>query len=67
MSVYRFVGPNPTNMRQALFPTLHVLGGAALLAATLASVLWSWRVRRVAVEPMPSARTLDGGTLGGRA
>ena len=67
MSVYRFVGPNPENMRQALFPTLHVLGGAALLAATLASVLWSWRVRHVAAETLPSARTLDGGTLGGRA
>ena len=67
MSVYRFVGPDPKTVSQGLFPTLHVLGGAALLAATLASVLWSWRVRRVAPEPLPSARTLDGGTLGGRA
>jgi cytochrome c oxidase assembly protein subunit 15 len=67
MSVYRFVGPNPTSMEQALFPTLHVLGGAALLAATLASVLWSWRVRRVAAEPAQAARTLDGGAMGGRA
>ncbi len=51
MSVYRFVGPKPTDLRQALFPTLHVVGGAALLASTLACVLWSWRVRSARSEP----------------
>jgi len=67
MSVYRFVGPDPKTVSQGLFPTLHVLGGAALLAATLSCVLWSWRVRQVAAEPAPAARTLDGGAMGGRA
>lgn len=52
MALYRFVGPDPKTVSEGLFPTLHVLGGAALLAATLASVLWSWRVR--AVRSMPS-------------
>jgi len=65
MSVYRFVGPNPTTVKQALFPTLHVLGGAALLASTLASVLWSWRVRG-AREPAGAAQTLGDGAMGGR-
>jgi len=62
MSVYRFVGPNPTDVGQALFPTLHVLGGAALLAGTLASVLWSWRVRATRAESSGVARSALGGT-----
>ena len=68
MSVYRFVGPNPTDMRQALFPTLHVVGGAALLASTLACVLWSWRVRGASGERAVAARE-DGSkrALGGTA
>lgn len=64
MSVYRFVGPNPTTMNQALFPTLHVVGGAALLASTLAAVLWSWRVRSAPEVPAEAARSV-GGAMGG--
>jgi len=62
MAVYRFVGPNPTDVGQALFPTLHVLGGAALLASTLACVLWSWRVRAARPESSQMARSALGGT-----
>jgi len=62
MSVYRFVGPNPTDVGQALFPTLHVLGGAALLASTLACVLWGWRVRAARSEPSHVAHDALGGT-----
>jgi heme A synthase len=62
MSVYRFVGPKPTNVGQALFPTLHVVGGAALLASTLAAVLWSWRVRTARAESSRMARNALGGT-----
>ncbi|MBK7645221.1 MAG: COX15/CtaA family protein [Planctomycetes bacterium] len=64
MSVYRFVGPNPTDMNQALFPTLHVVGGAALLASTLASVLWSWRVRSARSEPARARREAGGNAVG---
>jgi cytochrome c oxidase assembly protein subunit 15 len=64
MSVYRFVGPNPTDIGQGLLPTLHVLGGAALLASTLASVLWSWRVRGAASEPERAARPVGSGAVG---
>ncbi len=67
MSVYRFVGPNPTTIEQALFPTLHVLGGAALLASTLACALWSWRVRGTAAAAGRYARPLGDGATGGRA
>jgi cytochrome c oxidase assembly protein subunit 15 len=62
MAVYRFVGPNPTSIGQGLFPTLHVVGGAALLASTLAAVLWSWRVRSAADEPARAARRALEGT-----
>jgi len=65
MSVYRFVGPNPTSVGQALFPTLHVLGGAALLASTLACVLWSWRVRGASGAEMRDARATSRGAMGG--
>ena len=51
MAVYRFVGPDPTTVSQGLFPTLHVVGGAALLASTLACALWSWRVRATRAQP----------------
>ncbi len=62
MSAYRFVGPDPKTVGQGLFPTLHVLGGAALLAATLASVLWSWRVRAARSAPARMAHDALGGT-----
>lgn len=67
MSVYRFVGPNPTDMRQALLPTLHVVGGAALLASTLAATLWSWRVRQAGPAAQGDAHTVAGRALGGSA
>jgi cytochrome c oxidase assembly protein subunit 15 len=62
MSVYRFVGPDPTTVGQGLLPTLHVVGGAALLASTLAAVLWGWRVRAARAE---STRVAHHDALGG--
>lgn len=52
LTVYVFVGRNPTQIQQALFPTLHVIGGAALLLASVCTALWSHRVSfsRVPVE-----------------
>jgi cytochrome c oxidase assembly protein subunit 15 len=50
LSVYVVVGRNPGNVGQSLFPTLHVMGGAALLLACVASFMWSLRLSR-APEP----------------
>lgn len=44
LAVYVFVGRNPTQIQQALVPTLHVIGGAALLLASVRTALWSHRV-----------------------
>lgn len=67
MSVYRFVGPNPTDLNQALLPTLHVVGGAALLASTLAATLWSWRVRQAGPAARSDAPAVARRALGGSA
>jgi len=44
LSVYVIVGRNPGTVPQSLFPTLHVMGGAALLSSTVAALLWSHKV-----------------------
>jgi cytochrome c oxidase assembly protein subunit 15 len=46
LSVYVVVGKNPTSVGQSLFPTLHVMCGAALLLACVASLMWSLRLAR---------------------
>lgn len=49
-SVYIWVGKNPTEFRQSLVPTLHVMGGAGLLLASVRSALWIRRIGRRADE-----------------
>ncbi len=44
LSVYVIVGRNPGTVPQSLFPTLHVMGGAALLSSAVAALLWSHKV-----------------------
>lgn len=44
LSVYVLYGRQPTVVEQSLFPTLHVMGGAALLLATACAALWSHRL-----------------------
>jgi heme a synthase len=44
LSVYVFVGRDPQTIAQSLFPTLHVIGGALLLYAAVASAMWSTRL-----------------------
>jgi len=43
-SVYVLVGKVAESVQQGLFPTLHVIGGAALLCASLATVMWTRRL-----------------------
>ena len=43
-TVYVLVGDVAATVEQGLFPTLHVLGGAALLCAAVAAVLWTRRL-----------------------
>jgi cytochrome c oxidase assembly protein subunit 15 len=44
LSVYVLYGRQPTVVEQSLFPTLHVMGGAALLLTTVCAALWSHRL-----------------------
>jgi cytochrome c oxidase assembly protein subunit 15 len=50
LSVYVLVGKNPGNVQESLFPTLHVMGGAALLSTSVAALLWSRRIPRTAAS-----------------
>lgn len=44
-------GKTPTELHQSLFPTLHVVGGAALLFASAALLVEAWRRVAAAAEP----------------
>ncbi|MFN0244220.1 MAG: COX15/CtaA family protein [Planctomycetota bacterium] len=54
-SVYLWVGKNPTEFQQSLVPTLHVMGGAGLLLASVRSALWVRRFGRPASTTAPVA------------
>lgn len=49
LSIYVIVGRNPGSVPQSLFPTLHVMGGAALLSTSVTAFLWSWKRPRTVV------------------
>ena len=57
LTVYVIIGRHPSDVSQALFPTLHVLGGATLLLACVASVLWAQRL----VQRVPQDELAHGG------
>jgi cytochrome c oxidase assembly protein subunit 15 len=44
LAVYMIVGRNPETIHAALMPTLHVMGGAVLLACSASSWLWAHRL-----------------------
>ncbi len=46
LAVYVLYGRQPTVVEQSIFPTLHVMGGAALLLSAVSASLWSHRLAR---------------------
>lgn len=74
-SVYVLVGKVAATVEQGLFPTLHVLGGAALLCASVATLLWTRRIAPAHADgrdeaaarelPPAAARALPADATGG--
>lgn len=59
-AVYVFVGRNPETIHAGLFPTLHVMGGAALLSSCAAA--WIWTARLCSSAAAPNAEPLAQGS-----
>jgi cytochrome c oxidase assembly protein subunit 15 len=58
LSVYVIVGRNPGTVAQSLFPTLHVMGGASLLSACVAALVWAHKLtRKLETEPIRRAES----------
>ncbi len=62
-AVYMIVGRNPETIHAALMPTLHVMGGAALLACSASSWLWAHRL----CQAGDRAQSAELAPAGGRA
>jgi cytochrome c oxidase assembly protein subunit 15 len=68
LSVYVVVGKNPGSVSQSLFPTLHVMGGAALFSTSVAVLVWSFKNPRSLDASAPArvaSRSIAQAELGG--
>lgn len=60
-AVYMIVGRNPETIHAGLMPTLHVMGGAALLATSASAWLWTARLPARAETGENASRVAAGG------